>query len=258
MRVLSALLGIPLIICAVWKGGLILLSFIAIVMILGLLEMLNLLKNLGLKPSKAITIVSALLLLVATYWQDWRVVGMAITLTLVAHLLYLLKDFPRYSPIDAAAGWLAVMYLGLFTYIFLISTLPEGTLWLYMLLVGTWASDTFAYFVGKTFGKHKLTPNLSPKKTWEGAMGGLLGSVVAVYIYSAFVISLPLNYVFLLGLLISITSQFGDLVESTLKRHASLKDSGNIIPGHGGMLDRFDSMLLSAPLVYYFVSLFII
>jgi phosphatidate cytidylyltransferase len=227
-------------------------------MFLGTLEMIKLLKNLGLKPNKIITIFSSLLILVATYYQDFRLVSMVITLALIIHILYMLKAFPNYTPVDAAAGFLTTMYLSLLTYIYMINALPEGKLWLLMLFVGTWASDTFAYFIGRTFGKHKLTPSLSPKKTWEGALGGLLGSMIAVYIYSALVIPVPILHLIVLGMFISITSQLGDLAESTFKRQANIKDSGSIIPGHGGVLDRFDSLLLSTPLVYYYVSLFII
>lgn len=127
-----------------------------------------------------------------------------------------------------------------------------------LLLTATWASDTFAYFVGRAIGKHKLAPLLSPKKTVEGAVGGLLGAVLIGYLFGTFNPQLNMTAVILLGVLIGIASLMGDLVESAFKRQAKVKDSSQIIPGHGGVLDRFDSLLLTAPLVYYVVKLFII
>jgi phosphatidate cytidylyltransferase len=260
LRVLTALVGIPLILFLVWQGGLLLLAFIGLVMILGVLEMTNLLQNLKLTPNVPLTICGLMLLLGVVYLNEPHWVGLTLTMILLTHLLLMLKNYPHYTPADGAAGLFITLYLGLLIYLYLISLLPQGHHWLFMLLIGTWASDTMAYFFGRTFGKHKLTPVLSPKKTWEGAIAGLLGSVVAVYIYSIVfkpIVSMSVLTIILLGLLISISSQVGDLIESTLKRQAKIKDSGNIIPGHGGVLDRFDSMLLSAPMVYYFVLVFI-
>lgn len=258
LRVLSALVGIPVTIFVVWYGGLLLLFFIGVIIILGILEMVRLLNNLGARPSTTATIIGSLLLLVVTYIQDWQLLGVAFTTILLLHLLLIVTRYPRYTPNDGAAGIFATMYLSLLLYIYLISVLPDGRYWIYLLLLGTWASDTFAYFTGRALGKHKITPVLSPKKTWEGAIGGIIGTIITVYVYNLLVLPVELGVILLLGFFISISSQLGDLVESTLKRQAGIKDSGNLIPGHGGVLDRFDSMLLSAPLVYYIIVVFII
>lgn len=235
-----------------------LLVVIGVIMVLGLMEMLNLLQALEVHPNRNLALLGSLMLLVVAYFQDWRYIGIVMTILIVLHLLALIRNYPRYKPGDGAAGIFATLYLSLLIYIYLISTLPNGNHWIFIMLVGTWASDTFAYFAGRTLGKHKLTPKLSPKKTWEGSIGGVLGSILAVFIYSIYLMPFSFGALVLLGALISISSQVGDLVESTLKRQAKIKDSGSLIPGHGGVLDRFDSMLLSAPLVYYFVSVSII
>ncbi|MBM7854427.1 phosphatidate cytidylyltransferase [Desulfohalotomaculum tongense] len=258
LRVLSALVGIPVIVYAAWHGGLLLLSVVGIIMVLGVMEMLNLLRGLNIHPSRTLALFGVLMLLAVVYLQDWRYIGIVLTILTALHLILLVRGFPEYTPADGAGGLFTTLYLSLLIYIYLISTLPQGKHWIFIMLVGTWASDTFAYFTGRAFGRHKLTPNLSPKKTWEGAIGGILGSMAAVYIYSILFNPAPPAVLILLGALISISSQVGDLVESALKRQAKIKDSGTIIPGHGGVLDRFDSMLLSAPLVYYFVSVSII
>jgi phosphatidate cytidylyltransferase len=125
------------------------------------------------------------------------------------------------------------------------------------MLAGTWASDTAAYFVGKKMGKRKLAPKLSPDKTIEGALGGIAGSITGLFlVYLIFPAGSP-AIVLALGLLVGIFGLLGDLFESSLKRTAGIKDTGFIIPGHGGVLDRFDSMIFTAPAVYYFVALII-
>ncbi|WP_031514407.1 phosphatidate cytidylyltransferase [Desulfofalx alkaliphila] len=258
LRVLSALVGIPLAVFVVWHGGLLLLGFIGLVIVLGALEAIRIFNNLDMRPNHLLVILGLLLVLLTVYLQFWPLAAITFTALLLLHMLLMLVYYPHYRPTDVSAGLFVTMYLSLLTYIYLISTLPEGRHWIFLMLVGTWASDTFAYFAGRAFGKHKLSSLISPKKTWEGAFGGVIGSLLGVYIYSYFLIPIDLPWLILLGLLISASSQIGDLVESGLKRHAKVKDSGRLIPGHGGVLDRFDSMLLSAPLVYYYVLMLII
>jgi len=121
-----------------------------------------------------------------------------------------------------------------------------------------WASDTFAYLVGKNLGKHKLAEKISPKKTIEGVLGGLLGSLITayiIYLISGSELMLKLNEFFILSIIIVIFGTLGDLLESRFKRLANVKDSGNIIPGHGGILDRLDSFIFSVPFVYIFLLL---
>ncbi|MCG8403027.1 MAG: phosphatidate cytidylyltransferase, partial [Firmicutes bacterium] len=142
-------------------------------------------------------------------------------------------------------------------YVFLLSTLDNSLIWLIFLLVCTWSSDTGAYLVGRKWGKRKMAPSLSPGKTVEGAAGGVLGSLLAAALVAVFYRELPELPVLVLGVLVGVAAQVGDLMESALKRQAGVKDSGRLIPGHGGILDRFDSMLFTAPLVYYYVGLII-
>jgi phosphatidate cytidylyltransferase len=117
-----------------------------------------------------------------------------------------------------------------------------------------WTNDTFAYIVGKSIGKHKLFERISPKKTIEGALGGILGSVLVSIIYSYYFIPKYVIHFAIIGLIGSILGQIGDLVASMFKRYCEIKDYGKIMPGHGGILDRFDSILFTAPLVYYYVT----
>jgi phosphatidate cytidylyltransferase len=134
-----------------------------------------------------------------------------------------------------------------------------GPEWLFLALALAFNSDTFAYFGGRAFGKHKLYEAVSPKKTVEGAIGGLVGGVVAMVGFGHYWLTpeIPLWHCVGLGLLGSMLGQLGDLIESMVKRTFGVKDSGNVLPGHGGMLDRIDALLFVAPLIYYYGKLFL-
>ena len=121
----------------------------------------------------------------------------------------------------------------------------------WVMFIGTWASDSFAYFAGRAFGSHKLAPASSPTKTIEGFFGGLIGTI-AVVVGLGWLLAMPLPQMAALGAAIAVLGTLGDLVESMMKRQTGIKDSGAIIPGHGGVWDRFDSVLFTAPLVYYY------
>jgi phosphatidate cytidylyltransferase len=133
--------------------------------------------------------------------------------------------------------------------------LDDGLYWLMIALLCTWVCDTAAYAVGKLWGRHKFFPAVSPKKTWEGAVGGLIGGLLAAVGLGRWLVGLSVGWGLLLGLAIVGAATFGDLAESVIKRQVGVKDSGQLIPGHGGMLDRIDSLLFVVPVVYYFASI---
>ncbi len=149
---------------------------------------------------------------------------------------------------------LGQMYIVLpFLLMFLIRI--NGEIFLLALFVFIWANDTFAYLTGISIGKHKMFPRISPKKSWEGFIGGLVGTLIVAFAFSYFS-ETQLNMVewFGFALIVVIFGTLGDLFESLLKRTIGVKDSGNIMPGHGGLLDRFDSVLLAAPVIYFYLS----
>lgn len=129
-------------------------------------------------------------------------------------------------------------------------TMGEALMWL--MFIGTWASDSFAYFAGRAMGKQPLAPDISPKKTVEGFVGAVIGTTLLIFVIGHFFFGFNLLLMTPLGIALAIFGALGDLVESTLKRYTKIKDSGNLIPGHGGVLDRFDSVMFNAPIVYYF------
>lgn len=158
---------------------------------------------------------------------------------------------------DGAMTLFGVLYLGLtLGMLSMTRLLPQGEWLIFFLLLVTWASDTGAYYVGTLFGRHRLAPTISPKKTVEGLVGGLIGAIIVAYAARWwFLPELSGLDCLILGTLLTLTGLWGDLAESAMKRSVGIKDSGGILPGHGGMLDRLDSLLFTAPVFYYYVSI---
>jgi len=178
-----------------------------------------------------------------------------LTSAVILSLLWLL----RYSQREGAfIGWAwtvaGILYIGwLLSYFVALRGLDNGRDWVFLALFATFGSDTAAFFIGRALGKHRLAPHISPGKTWEGAIAGILGSII-VSLVLINLLNLPLGYggAILLGVLVSVFGQLGDLVESLLKRNMGVKDSGKLIPGHGGFLDRIDSVVFVGIVVFYY------
>lgn len=257
-RVISALLGIPLILAAVWHGGVLLAILLSLLIVLAQFELNRILSRSEIKVTVLVNVICALAFLGTAFW-DIKDLSLVFGVVTVIYLGSLVFKFPTCSFADVAANLLGVLYTGwFFSMLYQIRSLPDGIYYLSLLFFCNWASDTFAYFVGMNFGKTKLAPEVSPKKSVEGSAGGIVGAILTAMAFKQLLPQADLGMLALLGLLISLLGQLGDLVESVLKRQAGLKDSGNLIPGHGGVLDRFDSVLLTAPLVYHYVTLLIL
>ena len=125
-----------------------------------------------------------------------------------------------------------------------------------LILVLTWTFDTFAYLFGVTFGKHKIMPSISPKKSWEGFAGGFIFTIITAYITSEYLSTLNIEIIIVTSLLLPFTATLGDFIASFYKRQAGVKDSGNLIPGHGGILDRMDAFMITIPMIYILTKIF--
>jgi phosphatidate cytidylyltransferase len=154
-----------------------------------------------------------------------------------------------------------VLFVGLaLGYVIMLRTVPgeDGTDLILLVLICPIFADTFAYYVGSSIGRHRLAPRLSPKKSWEGAIGGIVGSVLgALLAHLWFYQRLPLSHAIVIGLVLGAAAILGDLAESLVKRATGVKDSSSLIPGHGGLLDRADSLLFAAPILYYYYMIFL-
>lgn len=253
-RVLSAAIGVPILIAVVWYGGVALLALTTALMLLGVREMSSMFSRIDLQVPLILVIPGCLFLALTAYQYKVGYPAEIVVLLLMFYLVAMLVAYPRLSPLDVAVSFFSTIYVGLLLYIYLLSTLPNGWIWLIIMLICTWSNDTAAYFVGRRWGRRRLAPELSPGKTVEGSIGGLLVGLLAAWVVTLYYTQLPMELVLLLGLAIGVAGQAGDLVESAIKRQTGVKDAGNLIPGHGGILDRFDSILFTAPLVYYYVG----
>lgn len=182
----------------------------------------------------------------------------------VGYLLFLMAiyvfSFPKYKAEQILYAFFGLFYVGLlFSYLFQVRLLPNGEYLVWLIFIGAWGSDTCAYCAGILFGKHKAAPVLSPKKTWEGCIGGVVGAALLAVLYGlamdlVFLQDISIALYALIGACASVISQIGDLAASALKRNNEIKDYGKLIPGHGGVLDRFDSILFVTPIVYYLAA----
>ena len=196
-------------------------------------------------------------LILGTHRPDIIVPTILATLVCIISVPLLSRSPLEQSLRDGAMTMFGVLYLGLtLGTLSMTRLLPLGEWLIFFLLLVTWASDTGAYLVGTLYGRHRLAPTISPKKTVEGLVGGLIAAIIAGYAARWwFLPELSGLDCLILATLLTITGLWGDLTESAMKRSVGMKDSGGILPGHGGMLDRLDSLLFTAPVFYYYVTM---
>lgn len=248
-RVLTAVVGIPVVLSLAFWGGWYWLAAILFLHLLAVAEVEKITRNLGWKVPAAALYGAALLFELASYLAGERGYLLAGLAALALMITFFLVSYPRYALGDFAAGFSLSVYLSLFSFLVLLNT-TFGWRYLFATLFIAWANDTAAYYLGTFLGRHRLAPALSPKKTWEGAAAGLAAAgIVGVFI--ARWLAQSWQFWLAVALLAAAAGQAGDLWESALKRQAKIKDSGQLLPGHGGILDRFDSLLFIAPLVFY-------
>ena len=264
-RIITALLAVPLLVLLLLFGSTGLISFaVAVVSFMGVYEFYN---AVGLKGKPALCILgylgAVLVIVCKVYFPNlFSIVFSLWFLVLFAVFLKLHKDI---KTTDAALTIFSLAYIPyLLSYIMLVHKLEYGKFLIWFVVVGAFVTDSLAYFTGVFFGKHKLCPEISPKKTIEGAVGGLGGTAVVFVLMGYFYNSLAnagfnLIKLFIAGLITAAISQTGDLAASVIKREYKIKDYGNLLPGHGGILDRCDSLIFVAPVIYFifkFVNLF--
>ena len=253
-RIIAALAGIPPVLAAVFFAGPV--PFGAIVLALALVALHEYLKLCAVEPLiKAGVLACAVVVLLAVPVGGAPGVGAAALLALALLSLWRVTD-PARRFRGLAEGVLGLCYIGYAMgclWLLRMET-PRGASWLFLVLAATWAGDSAAYFIGSRFGRRRFSPNLSPNKTWAGSLGGLAGSVAGGLLsLPLFAGDVPAVFLAAASLAVGLTGQLGDLFESLWKRAKGVKDSGNLIPGHGGILDRIDSLLIGIPVAYHIV-----
>lgn len=253
-RIISAVIGIPILIGIITWGGTLLMIALGLVMILGLREFYQSLHKKGFHPVEGIGYAFTVFLVFSLFiGEDW--VALGIYGAFILTTLVLLLEGKR-TVQDGILTLYGILYIPLLmSYILRVDLLESPQYVIWVIFIIAFATDTFAYFSGVYFGKHKLCPRVSPKKTIEGSIGGLTGTVIACGVFAYFLIPESLLSFMILGAVGSAVAQMGDLSASMVKRWAGIKDFGKIMPGHGGVLDRFDSIIYTAPLVYYYITM---
>lgn len=262
-RLLVALIVGPVMLIATYLGGWFYFVLVFLLMLVAGVEYANIMRALEHKMPLWLFLPAIAVLLIGAWRPDLNLSGVGLFLGVFATLIYCLTLFERGITLDAALDWFAlvtgIVLLGwVGGHFFLLRGLPDdGWRWTVLALMSIWTADMAAYGVGKwmagtILGRHALAPRLSPKKTVEGYVGGILiGTAVTIGV--AAILDLPLLLAAIAGLLVSVLGLFGDLSISMLKREAGIKDSGKIFPGHGGALDRSDSLIWAVAIVYYLV-----
>lgn len=248
-RIVSGIIGIVLLISIINKGDIYLNTGVFIVSIIGIREFFKAVKNIDIHPISYIGYLCTFLIYLSNFYPGINI-GFSFTLSIILSLIiYLFSN--SVSLEDVGVTFIGILYIPfLFSYI----NDLEGSIYIWLIFIISFGTDTFAYFGGRFFGKRKLWPEVSPKKTIEGSISGILGSTLLTLIFAIYTKEDSIFLLIVLSIIISVFSQIGDLIASKIKRSVKIKDYGYIMPGHGGVLDRFDSIILSAPLIYYYIS----
>lgn len=258
-RLISAAVMVPVVLAAGYLGGVPFAALITLAALVAGYEFFALMRKAGFRPYTYVGVALIALLMLDAYYPGWSLWRPALVILLATPMVW---SILRREMEGFLTGWAltiagAVYVGGLLSHMVLLRNLPGGLGWMLLLFAGTWATDTVAYFVGVNLGKHGFFTHVSPKKTWEGAIGGFVAGTLATAFVGHF-LGVPIWQGLLLGLVLAVGTTLGDLSESLIKRQVGVKDSSNLIPGHGGMLDRVDSLSFGGVIVYYFVLWFVL
>ena len=288
VRIISGIIGIIIAAIVIQLGGMPFAIFAMLLSLIGWHEYVMMMKNKGIDPTYISGVLSLLLMLCCAWLGNIEELLAVLTLGMLLIFLMTVILHGTVRPIDACASIAGVLYIGLpFSHLILLRFIDDekiqtpidsvttimnnglpiesaidtlmsfnfdvGSALIWILFICTWSSDTFAYFVGTAIGSHKLASSISPNKTIEGFLGSIVGTTAMAILIGNVIFNFPFVEMAILGLILSIVATLGDLVESVMKRFTGVKDSGILLPGHGGMLDRFDSIFYTAPVFYYFI-----
>ena len=260
-RLLSGVILMVITIAVVCLGGNYLFATLFILSLIGMMELYRVVKiNKAFCGVLGYTAAIAFYLLL--YFNLLQYQMMLFIFFLMLLMFSYVFVFPKYSTEQIAVSFFGLFYVSIMlSYIYQVRMLENGALIVWLIFIGAWGSDTCAYLVGVLIGKHKFAPKLSPKKSIEGCIGGVVGAAFLGAAYATIIqnrmtgIDNPQLVFAIIGAASSVISQLGDLAASAIKRNHDIKDYGTLIPGHGGILDRFDSIIFTAPIVYFLAML---
>jgi phosphatidate cytidylyltransferase len=257
-RVIVAVILIPLVIGCLYLGGIYWLAGVLAAGVLAWIEMAGILQREQFTVDRTLGLFFVVGAIVEAYLHSAGLVQVDLLRPLLAaliifSLIWALYNKGEHPTADWGVTLASALYLGITTsFLVALRQRTDGFHWALAAFGITWACDAMAYFIGRRFGRHRLWPRISPKKTWEGVAGGTSGAIVVGLALGFWLVGIPWWQGVLLGVLVAVAAPFGDLAESLFKRLAKVKDSSQLIPGHGGVLDRLDSLLFVFPVVTYF------
>ncbi len=257
-RLASGAILVAVVIPLVWVGGPFYLAAVVALAILASWEYAKMLAGVGHRPLYPLLFGLAVLLPLEAYWRSVPVLlgDLLAAFVLLSLTIQVLRRNLKHALADWALSLAGGLYISLLiSYFILLRNLPDGAYWVLLTFLCTWLCDSGAYLAGSNLGRHGFFTHISPKKTVEGAIGGVLAGTVAALLAVPF-LNVPFVHAFLLGIVVSLAATFGDLAESLIKRQLKAKDSGSTIPGHGGFLDRMDSLLFAVVIVYLYAVWF--
>ncbi len=263
-RIITGVIGASLVFGAIVYGEFTFLLLVLFICIMSLIEFFRLCKGDGIRPQIAFGIVISIVVFLPPILNS----GFSITIDLLKLLLILpffvfIRELYTKSEkpfTNISYTLLPIFYITLPLFLFYLMAFSHSSEYNYQNILGffflLWSSDTGAYFAGKKLGKHKLFERISPKKTWEGFFGGIVLAAIVAIILSKYFTTYSMMQWIIISLIIVVTGTLGDLVESMFKRSLHVKDSGTMLPGHGGFLDRFDGLFISVPFVFFYLEMF--
>ncbi len=257
-RIITAIIGVPILLFLMYLGGTPFALFIGALATVGLHELYTMAKGKH-KVLYVPVLLGVWAMLLCSYLgvSNWPTLGILVTFCCVFG--YAVFHFPEFGVEDIAVNFLGLIYIGwTMAHLILLERMPVaagGQVLVLFAFVAMWANDSGAYFIGSKFGKRRPWGNISPKKSVEGTVGGIIITCIALFLMNLYFDLLPVAAPIFIGAAVAIIGLIGDLLESMLKRYYGVKDSGKLLPGHGGILDRFDSVMLAAPMMYYCIML---
>lgn len=267
-RVISGIVLVIAALITILTGGYFLAAVLMVLSLIGYHELMKACKICEEKRPNGLMIIGSvgivIYYLLMVFTTDRTYLFLAIVMILVAFMFLYVLTFPKYHAEQVMSALFNVIYAPvMLSCIYLVRSLPYGEYSVWMIFISSWICDTCAYLVGMMFGKHKMSPKLSPKKSIEGAIGGIAGSALVGALYGYFIVAPVMKnpnvtWAFVvISAVGAVISQIGDLAASAIKRNHDIKDYGKLIPGHGGVMDRFDSVIFTAPMIYLLVLLLI-
>ena len=261
-RLISGIVLVAIAVLVIPLGGWPLTALLAAVSVIGMSELFQIEQMQTAAPAVTAYLGACVYYVLCMLGASAPAQGMVLALTVIAVLAVYVFAFPKFKARQVITAVFGLIYVAVFlSFVLKLRNMDGGAYLVWLIFLASWGADTCAYCVGMLFGKHKMAPVLSPKKSVEGAVGGVIGAALIGLIFAIVfrnhltVFTMPIPALMIIGAVGALISMIGDLAASAIKRQYNIKDYGTLIPGHGGIMDRFDSVIITAPLIWYLICI---